>query len=209
MKEFPITILFKISSNGELGSRPMFCWDKIKNMSCSLLMLALTAAPAQKDSPRKETENLSFLLGKWRVERIYNPESGNPRVLKGTLDCQYVANGAFIMCEYNMERPNKPNALDIVYFNHNNIHKRYESLWLSSTWPIKVLLQGELIKEKNLLTLKTAASFLIENNVTEYVRDEMVWKKGNPRTFMRKTHVSTSKNEKWFYHMLEETERID
>ena len=110
-----------------------------------------------------------------------------------------------------MELHGRANAMDIIYFNHNNIYNEYESLWLSSTWPIKVLLQGDLTMVENKKMLNTTASFLIENGITEYVRDEMVLANNTPKSFIRKTYVRTSKDngEKWLYQMLEEAKRIN
>jgi|UPI000834DB3E hypothetical protein len=64
---------------------------------------------------------------------------------------------------------------------------------------------------ENKKMLDTTASFLIENGITEYVRDEMVLANNTPKSFIRKTYVRTSKDngEKWLYHMLEEAKRIN
>ena len=85
----------------------------------------------------------------------------------------------------------------------------YESMWLSSTWPIKVLMQGDLVLDTTRLILKTQASFEIENGATEYVRDEMEVA-GDGRSFERKTLIRTSEHEegKWLHHMTETASRV-
>ncbi|WP_218058544.1 hypothetical protein, partial [Allomuricauda sp. CP2A] len=83
---------------------------KLKSILCFLFLVSLSKACAQKT-----TEDLSFLLGKWNIERIYNPKTENPSMIKRTLDC-----------EYNMELHGRANAMDIIYFNHNNIYNEYE-----------------------------------------------------------------------------------
>lgn len=179
---------------------------KFKILLCLLFLGLFSEVGAQK-----RTEDLSFLLGKWNVERIYYPETENPNIMNGTMECELAGNNAFIKCEYEMERLDRPNATDIVYYNYNKIYHKYESLWLSSTWPIKVLLQGDLTTADNGTLLNTTASFLIENGITEYVMDKLLLTKDDPKIFVRKTYVRTSvdENEKFTYHMLEKTRRVD
>ena len=112
-----------------------------------------------------------------------------------------------------MQRPGKIRGLDVVYFNYNSIYELYESVWLSSTWPIKGILQGDLTKETDHYVLSTSGEFKIENNVMEYVRDEMKTiksKEQNVNSFVRKTHIRTSNFEKgvWHHHMTETAQRI-
>ena len=113
-----------------------------------------------------------------------------------------------------MKRPGKIRGLDVVYFNYNSIYELYESVWLSSTWPVKVILQGNLQKESDSHILKTSAQFKIENNVTEYVKDEMktmISKEQITNSFIRKTHIRTSDFEEgvWHHHMTETAQRIE
>ena len=106
-----------------------------------------------------------------------------------------------------MERPGKKRALDEVFFNYNPIYDSYESLWFSSTWPIKVLLQGTLEKLENHTILKTSARFKIENDVTEYVKDELIY--SDQDLFNRETHVRTDEADDWYHHMTETAKRIN
>nr|WP_288935157.1 DUF1579 family protein [uncultured Allomuricauda sp.] len=160
---------------------------------------------AQQTGETKSTKELSFLLGKWTVERIYRPENDAPRILQGTLECQLLMDGQFIQCTYEMQRSNKNRALDVVYYNYNSIHNKYESMWLSSTWPIKVLMQGDLITKEKHLQLKTYSKFLIDNDIIEYVQDELIISKNKPKSLQRKTYIRTSEDSEgsWKYHMLE------
>lgn len=177
-----------------------------------LFVVNIPLCAQQLDEP-KSTEDLSFLNGKWDVVRVYSPDSDNERVLNGTLICEESLDGQFIKCTYEMERPGKIRGLDVVYFNYNSIYKLYESVWLSSTWPIKGILQGNLQKEAERYILSTSGQFQIENNVTEYVRDEMktIKSKGeNLNSFVRETHIRTSNFEEgvWHHHMTETAQRI-
>lgn len=156
------------------------------------------------------TQDLNFLIGEWQVERIYSPGTDN-RILKGTLSCQSSLDDQFIQCRYEMERPGKIRGLDEVYFNYNSIYDQYESLWLSSTWPIKVLMQGSLEKDSDSLRLNTAAEFLIQDNVMEYVRGSLVASaQSQPDSFYRNTFIRTSEYAEgvWLHHMVERVTRV-
>ena len=170
----------------------------------------LTESYGQESTVAPSTDDLSFLVGEWEVTRIYGPETDNPRTLLGRLTCSNDLDGQFINCLYEMERPGQLQALDQVYFNYNPIYKAYESLWLSSTWPIKVLMKGELRSSGDSVSLETTAEFEIENGIIEFVKDEMIISDREAREFSRKTHVRTSDSpaNEWYYHMLETAEKI-
>ena len=186
-----------------------------KNTSKRLLLLVITllaatnlSLMAQASQESKSTEDLSFLIGQWNVVRVYSPNSENERTLKGTLVCKESLDEKFINCRYEVERPGKIRGLDEVFFNYNSIYGKYESLWLSSTWPIKVLMSGNLTREGNNIILSTEANFKIENGVTEFVRDTLVLD-GKGNSFVRKTNIRTSETEDWYHHMTENARRID
>ena len=175
-------------------------------LSTSLSLLA------QQSEQSKSTADLSFLVGNWEVLRVYSPNSDKERTLKGTLICENSLDDQFIQCTYEIERPGKIRGLDVVYFNYNSIYEVYESIWLSSTWPIKGLFQGTLQKNSDHIILNTAGQFKIENNVTEYVRGELIVQvEGvNLDSFIRNTHIRTSDYEEgvWHHHMTETAKRI-
>jgi len=164
-----------------------------------------------RDNQPKSTKDLSFLIGEWEVIRIYSPNSDQQRTYNGTLVCEESLDGQFIKCVYEMQRPDKIRGLDVVYFNYNNIYNLYESVWLSSTWPIKGMLQGDLKKDADQLTLNTSGQFKIENEVTEYVKDELILgtKEEELNSFTRKTLIRTSEYEAgvWHHHMTETATR--
>lgn len=168
---------------------------------------------AQQSDESKSTKDLSFLIGEWNVVRTYNPNSDSQRILNGTLVCKESLGGKFINCTYEINRPGKIRGLDVVYFNYNSIYNMYESMWLSSTWPIKVLMQGTLQKNEDNIILITSAQFEIENNVTEYVNGELTigTKESNLNSFTRKTFIRTSNSEEgaWRHHMTETASRIN
>ncbi len=182
------------------------------NIFIILLIGLLQPLSAQTSQILKSTEDLSFLVGQWQIERTYRPQSEEPRILTGTLSCENAMDNQFIKCTYEMERPGKIRGLDEVYFNYNSIYECYESLWLSSTWPIKVLMQGQMEKNSNGFLLKTSAEFLIQNKVTEYVKGEMSISRENGEyaSFFRKTFIRTSKDEEgvWIHHMNEKATRV-
>ena len=155
----------------------------------------------------KTTGDLGFLVGKWSISRTYTPEGEEPRMIRGSLVCKPGLDHAFIHCTYEMQRPGKIRAIDEVYFNYNSIYDNYESIWMSSTWPVKVLLQGSLDTSGNEMHLLTEASFEIENDITEFVRDELIF---NPldSSFTRKTYIRTDEDASntWTYWMLEKAQ---
>lgn len=109
-----------------------------------------------------------------------------------------------------MKRPGKIRGLDEIYFNYNSIYGVYESLWLSSTWPIKVLMHGTLTHYRGELVLKTSAQFEIENGVIEYVKGELKMKADEKNIFERTTHIKTSKDteDHWMYWMKESVIKV-
>ncbi|WP_222984779.1 hypothetical protein [Flagellimonas meishanensis] len=98
--------------------------------------------------------------------------------------------------------------LDIVYFNFNDIYGKHESLWLSSTWPIKVLMQGDIDFKGAELWYTSKAQFQIADTVMEYVQSilRMNLNKGH---FVRNTDIKTSRDAIWHLHMLENAIKLD
>lgn len=186
-----------------------FSHYKKQNSLCKVILMFLficgsTCFTFAQKKELKSTQDLSFLVGDWEIERVYRPKSETPRILKGTLSCELTMDNTFIKCVYEMQRPDKIRALDVVYFNYNSINQEYESLWLSSTWPVKVLMHGEIGKKEHGLILNTSAEFPIQNGLTEYVKGELVLTKNSEGvSFLRKTLIRTNKNDKWLHHMTE------
>lgn len=183
-----------------------------RSVLLSLFLFGSSAfALAQEKMEGKSTQDLSFLIGKWDIMRIYSPDSDNERTMNGKLVCEESLDGQFIKCRYEMERPGKIRALDVVYFNYNHIYGFYESVWLSSTWPIKGIMQVGLQKNGDGYTMNTSGQFKIENDVMEYVKGTLVApeKDGNINSFVRKTNIRTSEYEEgvWHYHMIETAKR--
>ncbi len=162
-------------------------------------------ANAQDVQP-KLNHDLSFLSGEWLMSMTYSPESDNPRTLKGNMICQWAMDSSFIKCEYQLKREGRKDALNDVYFNYNQISDQYESMWMSSTWPVKVLLKGDLEKGEDSIRLTTFAEFPIENGLTEFVKDKLVIAKGSDN-FYRKTYIRTSEENEWRFHSLEKATR--
>ncbi len=188
-----------------------------KRSSPSFLIVALMSCisidtSAQEEPDTRSTGELSFLVGQWQITRTYNPGTEEPRVLKGTLTCAMAMDDQFVRCTYEMERPGRIRGLDEVYFNYNPIYETYESLWLSSTWPVKVLMQGDLIKTDEGQRLNTKAQFLIQDGITEYVKDELVLSESDAAdmSFFRQTFIRTNNDaeDDWYHHMNESAVRI-
>lgn len=152
----------------------------------------------------RSTNDLSFLIGDWNYSQTYNPGEEDARTLTGNLTCKWSLDSTFIKCNYQMNRPGKRRALLTTYYNYNSITDNYESLWLSSTWPVKVLMKGELSEDG--MVLKTNAEFLIEDGITEFVKDELYVKNygTDSLSFFRKTYIQTSKEKVWRHHMNDE-----
>ena len=170
-------------------------------------------ASTQDSQFSKSTRDLNFLIGQWDITRTYSPGGEGERILHGSLVCEESLDGKFIKCTYEMERPGRIRGLDVVYFNYNSIYNQYESMWLSSTWPIKVIMKGQLQDVEGDLVLATSAEFQIENKVMEYVRDEMKVSSFDisaENSFIRQTHIRTSEYEEgvWHHHMTEIARRI-
>ncbi len=170
--------------------------SKLKFIPALLLLVSTLQGQEQKS-----TEDLSFLIGEWEVTRTYYLYPDSPRVYKGNLTCDYSLDKQFISCRYEINRPGKIRGLDQVFFNYNSIYDSYETVWLSSTWPIKTISKGELRKNEDGLIFKTYTEFPIENEVMEYVRGELVLKNSNE--FQRDLHIRTSKDPEgeWKHHM--------
>ncbi len=147
-------------------------------------------------------EKFEFLLGEWSVERTYFPDTDKKIELNGTMDCVYDLDGKFIRCIYNIPRTGKTDIIDVVYYNHNSIYKNYENLWLSATWPIKVLMQGQLKKSFGKIEYNSKASFKIGSGITEYVKSKMKIDLKED-VFIRNTHIKTSKDTIWRFHIKE------
>ncbi|MDW3190756.1 MAG: DUF1579 family protein [Cytophagales bacterium] len=168
-------------------------------MKLALSILLFIPLSLLSQQVKSQQENLSFLVGKWNVERTYSPNS-EPRKLKGNLTCEWALDSTFISCRYKMERPQQKRGLDQVFFNYNPIYDKYESLWLSSTWPIKVLMQGEMEGHSFVYD----AMFPIQEGLIEYVKSEWtVQLNQETPSFSRKTHIRTSQDptNEWFHHM--------
>ena len=167
--------------------------------------------PARADESGRSTRELSFLVGSWSVHRVYGPGSDREREIQGSLDCTEVLGDTYVFCRYEFRRDNDRPVIDDVYFNYNPIYDRFESVWMSATWPIKVILAGSLDGNDSTKTLKTAAEFSIENDVVEYVRDELSYSADEPlpASFTRNTHIRTSEYEEgvWHHHMIETAAR--
>ena len=167
--------------------------------------------PARADDAERSTRELSFLVGSWTVRRVYGPGSDREREIQGSLDCTETLSGTYVFCKYEFIRDDARPVIDDVYFNYNPIYDRFESVWMSATWPIKVILAGSLDTEGSISTLNTAAEFSIEDDVTEYVRDELSFRVEEPvpAGFTRNTHIRTSEYEEgaWRHHMIETATR--
>ena len=133
--------------------------------------------------------------------------------MKGTLICEEALDGQYINCNYEMKRPGNIRGLDVVYFNYNSIYGCYESIWLSSTWPIKGIAKGYLKEKSEGYVFDTSTQFKIENDITEYVKSKWEIKKSyneEVNVFERNTHIRTSDYEEgeWHHHMTETAKRI-
>ncbi|QSE96110.1 DUF1579 family protein [Fulvivirga lutea] len=147
------------------------------------------------------TSDLNFLLGEWKVKRIYSPNTDKVREYAGKMSSVYSLDSAFIECRFEFERPDKKKAIDLVFFNYNSLFNQYESMWLSSTWPVKVLMEGKI--EQNVLS--TAAQFPLGNGQTEYVRDTLEFTNNK---LLRRTYITTDSTlRNWTYHLLEVSEK--
>ena len=126
-----------------------------------------------------------------------------PRISNGKFTCSYELDEQFIRCTYRAKRVGQRDVIDRVYFNYNHIYELYESVWLSSTWPIKGIMQSKMSFLDGRPILNSQADFFIGNQVTEYVKDELeVSEKGG---FQRETYIrlSTDKPGYWRHHMTE------
>lgn len=183
------------------------CRDTIcrcfKAFSSSFLLVFLLPSLANADSDEavRSTDDLSFLLGEWSVERVYQPGTENERSLNGELSCEKALFDQFIECLFFFERPERPPIREKVFFNFNPIYGVYESLWLSATWPIKVLMSAEPVDPSENFIWR--ADFLIEDGVREWVRSE--WFRCEDGGFLRRTEIRTSRDpeDQWLHWMNE------
>ena len=172
-------------------------------------ILAIDASAADDRS----TADLSFLLGTWDVQWTYSPNTEDERSVSGSLECKNALNNLHIFCEYRFAREDAPPIIEHVYFSYNPIYEQYESIWISATWPIKVLMSGELAKANGQTYLDTNAEFRIANGVLEQVRSRL-WFESTTSTveeFSRETFIRTSDldTEAWIHHMTASATRVE
>ena len=167
---------------------------------CAVIPTAILGVALADDGP--ETSDLDFLLGEWRIERVYQPATEKEQRLTGRLVCQRAVSDQFIKCEYRIPRTDRASIHDVVYFNYNAIYGAYESIWLSATWPIKNTMSAAPGQDSEAMVW--ASEFLIENDVTEYVRS--TWRISGDGVFSRRTDIRTSKSPTgdWL-HWMDET----
>lgn len=182
--------------------------------------LALLASPGSNvfasNTNEPSTNDLDFLLGTWSVRWTYRPGKEDERVVDGSLVCELALNDNHIFCRYRFEREDAPTIIEHVYFNYNSIYEQYEAIWVSGTWPIKVLMAGDLNKDDNTTTLESAAEFSIGNDRLEQVRSSLKFE-GNHQPisrFTRTTHIRVTESASfddvdWLHHMTEIAERVE
>lgn len=173
-------------------------------VSLALLMALANSANADELS----TKDLEPLIGRWQAQWTYSPGTDEERVVDGDLNCEYTLNDLHIFCRYQFDREELPDIIEHVYFNYNPIYERYEAIWVSGTWPIKVLMSGELTEEPDRISLNMRSEFPLQNDVLEQVRSEMVIRKSG--SLSRKTYIRTSEYEEgaWRHHMTETAVRL-
>ncbi len=120
----------------------------------------------------KSTQDLSFLVGSWSVTWTYAPGHLNERTITGSLGCEFALNDQHIFCNYYFDRADQPPIVEHVYYNYNEVSSRYEAIWISGTWPVKVLMLGELTTDEERILLRSAAQFEIADNDVEQVRSD-------------------------------------
>lgn len=168
-------------------------------------LIGLLAVPAAGSTPYEpSTADWEFLVGDWDVVRTYRPGSEEERTQEGTLTCNRAVLDAYIHCLFDFDRPDRGPARDDVFHNYNSEYGRHESMWLSSTWPIKVIMSGDM--DVSARTLTAASQFPLANDVIEYVRSTYRW---DDDSIVRETHIRTSEDleDDWTYHMIETSTR--
>ncbi|MBI1392191.1 MAG: hypothetical protein GC152_05545 [Alphaproteobacteria bacterium] len=175
-------------------------------MSTPALFVAALAAASGVVHAEPSTEDLSFLLGEWTVERVHQPGSENERRSEGSLACARAIEEASIRCEYYFERTNAGPIRDVAYFNYNGVYDAYESIWLSATWPVKNTMAAPAFGAPT--TLIWESTFLIEGGVREWVRT--AWSGDGDASFSRRVDIRTSRDPKgaWRHWMTETATRI-
>lgn len=123
------------------------------------------------------------------------------------MECAQALSEQFVKCAYYFERPGLAPIHDEVFFNYNDIYGVYESLWLSATWPIKVLMTAKPDTRSD--TLNWEARFEIEDGVTEWVRS--LWTVSGEAAFTRNVEIRTSRQATpdWMHWMTESVSRLD
>ena len=179
----------------------------MKALCISLLVIASHLVCGQTTQDEPSTEQLSFLIGSWQIDRTYSLGTDSERKMSGTMECRYHLNDQFINCLYETFRPDKSNVLDDVYFNYNPIYGKYESVWLASSWPIKVVVSVEMKKEGDSIILLNTAEFPISDDIIEQVSGKLEY---SDNAFIRNTHIRTSKDEPdvWKHHMVEVAKKL-
>ncbi|MEL7045310.1 MAG: hypothetical protein AAGL66_09865 [Pseudomonadota bacterium] len=168
--------------------------ERSGRMGAALVVIAflgplLRVSIASADSAQPSTRDLMFLLGHWDVERRWEPGSDRERIAQGTLSCESVLDDAYIRCRYSLTADDRPPINEVVYLNFNGIYGRYESLWISASWPIKNTMSATPAAIPG--TLRWTSEFLIENGVTERV--QTLWNIDR-NTVERRVEIQTSQD---------------
>ena len=172
-----------------------------KLLLAGLLAVCILSAEARE---QLATTDLSYLLGEWSVERRYltRPDAAP---LTGHLSCSESLEGAYVHCRYELANGER-RIVEEVYFNYNKIYETHEALWLSASWPIKVIMSGTLDTDR---VLRATAEFAIEDGIIEYVQSEHRFGDGEFEYRVAIRTSGSSAADGWLEHMVERATKIN
>lgn len=127
----------------------------------------------QLHAEEASTKDFDFLIGAWSLEATAQPESDAPRQSEGEKVCAYFLDTSYVKCESTLTNANGSVRTAGSLHNYNRIYSYHESLYYSSTWPIKPLGRSTITRKGNEILWVNEFEFPLSDDRIEYVRAEM------------------------------------
>ena len=149
----------------------MLCARMIVLVCLSFALVPSAWSESDKSDP--STADFDFLLGAWRIEAAFGQNGNLDREITGKRNCAFALKEEYIRCETVMNRSSGGTSESVSLHNYNSVLGRYESLYYSSGWPMKVLGNTTIEKDGDAIRWTNNFEFTIDNGRTEWVRAEM------------------------------------
>lgn len=136
-----------------------------------LLAAFLISTPLHAED--KSTKDFSFLIGTWSVEATVRLNSDSPITATGERVCAYYLNEDYVKCETQRSYSSGRSGVSSSLHNYNHLYGYYESIYLSSGWPIKPFGKTTISKDGDAIFWVNEFEFQTGDGRTENVRAEI------------------------------------